>query len=117
MSMSLEKLQTFVDAVDAELNDKYKIDRISEKAYARMTKVTEEVGEMANAVGCCLGFQRAEKMANKSNLELGMEMADVILTTFLLAKVMDVNVEDALKQKMRKIMGRSSGEYFKDIEI
>lgn len=55
MDGSFEHLQKFIDAMDAELNSKYNIPARTEKAYARMTKVMEEVGEMANALGCYFG--------------------------------------------------------------
>ena len=115
--MDLVKLQEFVNATDNMLNEKYNIPSQSEKAYARMTKVTEEVGELANALGCFFGQQREEKLAQADNLELAHEMADVILTVFLLAKVVDVDIQNALKSKINKIISKNKSNCYDDFSI
>ena len=52
------EFQKFIDEQDVWVNNKYKVNKKSEQAYARMTKVAEEVGEMASTLGCALGRQR-----------------------------------------------------------
>ena len=80
---------------------------LKEMAYGRMVKVSEEVGELSDAVLDYFGRQRSDKEHNAD--ELALEVADVIIAVSILAKTFNVNVEEALRIKMAKIQKRIEG--------
>ncbi len=77
-----------------------------ESVLARMVKLTEEVGELADEVLSSQGDQRTEKLAEKGDDALGNEVADVIITVLLLAAALKVDVPSALMKKIEKIRTR-----------
>ena len=77
---------------------------LKEMASGRMVKVSEEVGELSDAVLDYFGRQRSDKEHNAD--ELALEIADVIIAVSILAKTFNVNVEEALRIKMAKIQKR-----------
>lgn len=103
--VTIQELQKFADIMHKHFINQGEPISAREMAYGRMTKITEEVGEMADAVLSYFHRQRADKPDTGS--ELGAEMADVILATMVLARGLDINVEEALRQKMEKILKRS----------
>ena len=80
---------------------------LKEMASGRMVKVSEEVGELSDAVLDYFGRQRSDKEHNAD--ELALEIADVIIAVSILAKTFNVNVEEALRNKMTKIQKRIEG--------
>ena len=73
---------------------------------ARTVKLTEELGELCNEVLAFNGDQRKEKLDKYDKNNLPNEFADVIITTLLLAKTMNVDIQEALKQKIKSINER-----------
>jgi NTP pyrophosphatase (non-canonical NTP hydrolase) len=106
--MDFQTLHKNIDEFDAHFNKKFPIKSHREKAFARTVKLTEELGELCNEVLAANGDQRSEKLETTSNRNLEDEFADVIITTLLLAKTMNVNIEKALEQKIEKINQRFS---------
>lgn len=72
-------------------------------AYA--VKVSEEQGELSASVLSYLSLQRKEK-EQKGKEELAGEVADVIITTALLAEALGIDVEKCLAEKIAKIKKR-----------
>lgn len=101
--MTLEQLQKFIDEEDAILRvvKKYETDR--ECVLSRTVKISEEFGELCDEVLASMGDQRKGKMENRDLESLSDEFADVVITTFLLAKSMGVNIPVALGKKVKKI--------------
>jgi len=77
-----------------------------ERTLARTVKMSEEVGELCQEVLASFKNQRPEKMPGHSRDTLSEEFADVIITTLLLAEVMNIDIEKALAKKAEKIKGR-----------
>ena len=69
-------------------------------------KLAEELGELCQAVLACLSLQRAQKLDKHDKAKLPEEFADVLVTTLLLAKSMDIDVENALEKKIQTINTR-----------
>lgn len=78
-----------------------------ERVLARMAKLTEEVGELSEEVLGSLGYQRQEKLDRRLPEGIKNELADVVITTMLLAKSLDVDMAEALEWTMNKIRTRS----------
>lgn len=102
--MTIEELQKFIDEEDAlfrSLRDKSQSER--EHIFSRTIKIGEEYGEPCDAVLGSVGFQRKDKLAGQKETDLQDEFADVLITTFLLAKAMDVDIMQSLDHKVQKI--------------
>lgn len=106
--MEMKKLLDFTEKLDRYFLDHFPDLRGRERIYARMVKVSEEVGELADEVLSSQSDQRREKLAGKEDDALSIEIADVIITTLMLARSLNVDVVKALEQKMQKIQERMS---------
>lgn len=69
-------------------------------------KISEEVWELSWEVLSSFWLQRKEKLVENWKENLENEFADVILSTLLLAKTMDVDINLALEKKLEKIKER-----------
>jgi NTP pyrophosphatase (non-canonical NTP hydrolase) len=103
----MEEFQKFIDDQDKlfrTVKDTTQTDR--ERILSRTVKISEEFGELSDEVLAYLGDQRKGKMEGRSLESLSDEFADVVITTFLLAKLMNVNIPDALGKKIEKIKAK-----------
>jgi NTP pyrophosphatase (non-canonical NTP hydrolase) len=102
--MQLKDLTKFIKKEDKRLREYYGNYKDEEKRIlARTVKLTEELGELCDEVLSFNSMQRKEKLDKHNINNLSDEFADVIITTLLLAEVMDVDIEKALKGKIEKI--------------
>ena len=100
----MKELLQFVDKQDKKLIKNYESTHDKEKrVLARSVKLAEEVGELCSEVLSFNGNQRQKKLDSHNTDSLANEVADVLITTLLLAKTMDVNISTALKNKIKKI--------------
>ena len=103
----MKKLLDFIDLQDQRLiHDFGKGTSPIERTRARTIKLMEELGELCNEILVHGGDQRKDKLDQIKNDGLPSEFADVLITTLLLAKSMNVDVEDALMRKIEKINKR-----------
>lgn len=84
----------------------------TERLYARTIKLNEEVGELCEEILAHNNDQRKDKLDNKSDDGLAHEIADVLITTLLIAESLKIDPNKALKQKIKKINKR-----FADVEV
>jgi len=106
--MQLGELSEFIDWTLSDLG-KGTFPRdpdMTKRIFAQTIKLAEEVGELSSEVLGKTWFVRKEKLAKHSDETLNDEFADVILVTLRLAKLMDIDIESALKSKMAKIKER-----------
>lgn len=104
-NLTIEDIQKFADIMHERFIRNAEPIGSREMAYGRMVKVSEEVGELADAVLSSFKRQRADKPDTSG--ELGSEMADVILAVAVLARGLDINIKTALQDKMEKILKRN----------
>ncbi len=76
-----------------------------EWTLARALKISEELWELHNEILALYNGQREEKLL-ASSVSLQNEIADVCITTFLLAKDLDINIFDAMDEKLNLIEER-----------
>jgi NTP pyrophosphatase (non-canonical NTP hydrolase) len=69
-------------------------------------KANEEMGELCDVVLKSIGSQRKEKSIDYKKEQIGEEISDVFFTVSILAHLLDVDVETALKNKMKVINSR-----------
>ena len=77
-----------------------------ERILARLSKISEELGELNNAVLSEFSWQRQEKLDVYEHHELETEWADVVNTLFSFALASNIDVEQALKKRIVKIYDR-----------
>ena len=103
-----------LDELDAYIEERDTIHRAGgalsdrERILLRTVKVMEEMGELSDEILAELGHQRAAKLDARAPDALSDELADTIITIFLLAKALKVNVSEALEKKMKKISERTA---------
>lgn len=104
--MQINDFRKFIQAENKRLKKRYSLKDDEKRILAKMVKLTEEVGELADEVLAFSSLQRKEKLDKHNKENLAHEFADVIICTFLLAESMGVDIEDGLKKKMKKIEKR-----------
>jgi NTP pyrophosphatase (non-canonical NTP hydrolase) len=103
--MTFKELKKFSEWEVKRLDKHFHISDKEKGIFARMTKITEELGELCEAVLSYHSLQRKDKeKLNKSDIE--KEIADVLVGVFLLAKQMDIDFEKALEKKIEIIKSR-----------
>lgn len=108
--MDMKELLDFVDRTLSTAGKWtfYRDQDMTKRIFAQTLKLTEEVGELSSEILWHTGFVRQEKLSRYSPETLEDEFADVILVTIRLAKLMDINIESALKNKIEKLKQRNS---------
>lgn len=105
--MELKELLKFIEIEHERLKKYYGgYDDQEKRILARTVKLTEELGELCNGVLAHNSLQRKQKLDNYDKENLPEEFADVIISTLLLAKAMNVDIEKALEKKTEKINKR-----------
>ncbi|MEM3581005.1 MAG: hypothetical protein QXH40_04425 [Candidatus Bathyarchaeia archaeon] len=63
-------------------------------------KIAEEVGEAINLVFKLAGFRRESYDVEEIKRKLGDELADVMITTYVCARICQVDLWEALERKL-----------------
>jgi len=101
--MEFKDLSQFIKKEDKRLKKKYERGVLQrERILFRTVKLGEEYGELCESILAVNKIQRKEK-PDKVNTDLAGELADVIITTLLLAKSMDIDVGEALRIKIGEL--------------
>ena len=103
--MKFDELIEFAKVEHERLVTHFGVKNNPKTRYTMFAKVVEEVGELSEAILINDGIQRKDKLS-KSKKELEGEFADVILTTMILAQELNVNMDKALTEKIKKIKAR-----------
>jgi len=105
--MTYDQLMSFIEAEDGRLRARYGDQaKGNEWHLAHVVKIMEELGELAEQILAAQSLQRHEKDKTFNKEALGAEIADVLITTLLVARDLDVDVTRALEQKIAKIENR-----------
>lgn len=104
--MELKELLKFIEIENERLKKRYlNLDK-EKMILAQTVKINEELGELCNEILKHCSLQRKEKLDNMDKKDIEEEFSDVLITTLLLAKSMDIDTENALKEKISKINKR-----------
>lgn len=102
--MNFDDFQKFIDEEDALFTSTGYGGRGTRELYARTIKLGEEYGELCDEILASAGEQRKGKLSDSHNIE--GEFADVVITTFLLAKIARVDIPQALAHKIKIIKSK-----------
>lgn len=111
--MELKDFKDFVSKESDRLQDSYlKGYDLEKRILHAAVKANEEMGELCDVTLKKIGAQRKSKLEELDQQEIEDEIADVMITTGILAHLMGINVETALISKMKKIDTRfKEGKY------
>ncbi len=105
--MNLKNLEERIKNLHPIIKPNYRIYTQKEKEIlAETVKLNEEVGELCNDILAVLKLQRPAKLLKFDKRNIYEEFADVIITTIVLAQTIDVDLERALSDKIKKIEER-----------
>jgi NTP pyrophosphatase (non-canonical NTP hydrolase) len=105
--MDLTELQQLVNIEHNRLLKQYSnVPNQGLTILARMAKLNEEIGELADQILGSLGLQRPEKLYQYTPESLRKELADVVITAFVLAKGCNVDMLQAINEKIQIVTQR-----------
>jgi NTP pyrophosphatase (non-canonical NTP hydrolase) len=112
--MQIEDFKKFIKKEDKRLRKHFDVHIKDEEKciLARTVKLTEELGELCDEVLSYSSMQRKDKLDKHSRDDLLDEFADVVITTFLLAEIMKVDIGKALEKKIIKIDERYKNKFY-----
>lgn len=102
--MFSKEFQKFIQKQSEYLSKTYGSLDVEKNLLAQTVKLGEEAGEVADAVLARLGDQRKEKL--KDSRDLGSELADVIIVCSIIAETAGIDITEAVRDKMEKIVKR-----------
>ncbi len=105
--MQLQEINNFIEYENNRLEKYYNKSSKEEITMAAGFKVVEEVGELFEQILSHKGYQRKDKLDKLDKEQIKKEFADVIITTLILAKRFNVDIEQAIKCKMEEIKSRN----------
>ncbi|HEV2339494.1 MAG TPA: MazG nucleotide pyrophosphohydrolase domain-containing protein [Patescibacteria group bacterium] len=109
--MTIQMLQKRMKEEMSKTKIDYTIDsKEDQEILARTVKLNEEVGELCNDILSVLKLQRKSKLDRFDKRNFYEEFADVIITAMQLATVAGVDINRAIRDKMKKISERYEKE-------
>ena len=108
--MSVDEFKKFIDDHTELLRRVHAAFSHREQVLMQTVKVSEEFGELSDEILGSLGNQRESKLEATDPNAIGDEIADVLITVYILAKELDIDVWAALTHKVEKIKAKHSKE-------
>ncbi|OGV92179.1 hypothetical protein A3B57_03730 [Microgenomates group bacterium RIFCSPLOWO2_01_FULL_47_10] len=104
--MTIEELIVELKKINQRLLEGYDLDDRRVRILARTTKISEEVGELANELLADLELQRKDKMQYFKSENIAKELVDVLFTALILGITLDIDLEKAIKDRLNDINNR-----------
>lgn len=102
-TMTIQDLQNFLARVQIALDERFGKNANKEvSVLSGMTKLTEEVWELAEQVMIWKWRQDTRKWVYNPDA-LWAEVADVIFSVCMIAQALDIDIEQAIQMKKKKI--------------
>lgn len=98
--MTVDQLVKEYVQIGQFLNHRWPLKNQQQRIFARIMKIVEELGELADEILTSMNLQRRSKIAKFSRENLEDEFADVLGSLILLAIEMDIDVEQVIKKKI-----------------
>lgn len=109
-TLTLEQMISDYRDIHLMLNAQWPLESQNERLFARMLKLSEELGELSNEVLTKMGLQRQSKLDAYEEHHLEDELADVIGSAILLAIELDIDIAAIMKRKIAYTVERLSHE-------
>lgn len=102
--LTLESLLSFIDKHEAWIKKSFNFTDTENLILKGTVKLYEEIGELSEEILFYTSNQREEKVKHYDKENLPKEFADVLISSFLLAKFMNIDVKKALEEKIKIII-------------
>lgn len=99
---TVETIDGDITLINTHFKDHYNNTNDYQRLLSQVVKLNEEVGEMCEAVL----HENNEQRIEKTDIDLGSEIADVIICALMIAKTKDVAVWTEIDKKISKIKNR-----------
>ena len=100
--MNTEIITQTIKQLDQHHREKFNNKSEYERLLSRAVKLNEEVGELCEAVL----DQNNEQRAEKDDIDIGSEIADVIICTLMIAETVKVDTWGEVMKKLEKISNK-----------
>ncbi|HLD26651.1 MAG TPA: MazG nucleotide pyrophosphohydrolase domain-containing protein [Patescibacteria group bacterium] len=102
--LTIKELQRKLREKEQQLRIKFvSLTKREKDILLKTVKLSEEVGELSNDILSVLSLQRKSKLDAFDKTNLYEEFADVVLGALALANTMRVDMDRAVKDKLKKI--------------
>lgn len=102
--LTVKELQRLLRTQEQRLRIKFvSLTKREKDILLKTVKLSEEVGELSNDILSVLSLQRKSKLQAFDKTNLYEEFADVVLGTLALANTMRVDMDRAVRDKLKKI--------------
>ncbi len=102
--LTIKELQKQLRQREQQLRIKFvSLTKREKDILLKTVKLSEEVGELSNDILSVLSLQRKSKLESFDKTNLYEEFADVVLGTLALANTMRVDMDRAVRDKLKKI--------------
>lgn len=102
--MKIENIEKDIEVIDIHFHTKFNNSSDYERMLTRAVKLNEEVGELCEAVL----HENNEQRDDKKGIDFGGEVADVIISTLMLARMKNIDVWGEVQKKLVKIKERNN---------
>ncbi|MDR1009385.1 MAG: hypothetical protein LBL52_04005 [Rickettsiales bacterium] len=99
--MDIKELTKFVEEDYKAWNDMFKHQEKSTEAFVILGKLGKKLGDLDKEVAKEFGF--CHKEALKEPMCADRKLAGLVINSLLLAKVLDIDMEKAMKDKMERM--------------
>ena len=100
--MTIETISQDIDLINAHFKDRYNNASDYQRLLSQVVKLNEEVGELCEAAL----HENNEQRVEKTDIDLGSEVADVIICALMIAKTKDISIWAEIDKKIAKIKRR-----------
>jgi NTP pyrophosphatase (non-canonical NTP hydrolase) len=104
--MQKQDFLQYIEMEDRRLKKRFPQLGADQMRLARSVKLAEEMGELCDGILALSGLQRQEKLDKFGKTDLSHEFADLIITAFLLAKSADIDIFQAIEEKIPELNQR-----------
>ncbi|MCD6476596.1 MAG: hypothetical protein J7K26_00315 [Candidatus Aenigmarchaeota archaeon] len=108
--MDMKELLGFINEEKIKLDEKVDISE-KEKILTQVAKISEELGEFINEILLNLSLARDEKLQELDKKNINNEFADVIISSMIVAKLLNIDIESALENRIKILKERGNRWY------
>jgi NTP pyrophosphatase (non-canonical NTP hydrolase) len=104
--LNWETFLQYIEIEDRRLKERYPHLDADKALLARTVKLSEEMGELSDNILSSIGLQRKEKLESFCRQDLAKELADLVITACLVAKAANIDIAQALDEKIPELNRR-----------
>lgn len=107
--MTLEELLYQFQQISTTLDAQFPMSDKDKRVFAKVTKMVEEFGELADMTLVRANLQRDAKQVGEVQTKLEDEFADVVSTLILLGLELNIDIEKSIQRNIQTTLQRLHG--------